>query len=160
MGARPIAIMSSLRFGSLQNERVKQLFAGAIAGIADYSQAVQVPTVGSDIAFDAAFTHNPLVNAMAVGIVSHDDIVTASASGVGNPVLVVGGKTGRDGIHGASFSSAALNDDGSSSVAMQIADPETGARLIEACLEAIQSGGIVGIQDMGAAGLTSSSAEM
>lgn len=160
MGARPIAVLNSLRLGPLTEERARELFTGIVAGIAGYGNTVQVPTVGGEVYFDPSYKGNPLVNAMAVGIVEHENIARASASGVGNPVMVVGAKTGRDGIHGASFSSAELAESGESSVTMQIGDPEAGARLIEACLELIQSGIVVGIQDMGAAGLTSSSAEM
>lgn len=160
MGARPVAVLNSLRFGPLTEARNRELFAGVVSGIAGYGNQVNVPTVGGEIYFDPTYSGKPLVNAMAIGLVEHDKIARASASGAGNPVMVVGAKTGRDGIHGASFSSAEVSDSGEATIAMQIGDPETGGRLIEACLELIQSGVVIGIQDMGAAGLTSSSAEM
>ncbi len=161
MGARPIAVLNSLRFGSLDDERVRYLFEGVISGIAGYGNAVGVPTVAGEVAFDRAFQGNPLVNVMAVGLVAHDEIATASASGVGNPVMVVGARTGRDGIHGASFASAELGEDSESKrPSVQVGDPFTEKLLIEACLELIKTGVVIGIQDMGAAGLTSSSAEM
>lgn len=161
MGARPVAALNSLRFGPLTDARVRELLSGVAKGMADYGNTVNVPTVGGEIYFDPSYTGNPLVNAMTVGIVEHGGLATARATGVGNPVIVLGGKTGRDGVHGASFASSEL--DGSSSDAgsrVAIGDPQTGARLIEATLELIASGMIVGVQDMGAAGLTSSSAEM
>lgn len=161
MGARPIAVLDSLRFGSLDDEKVRYLFEGVVSGIAGYGNAVGVPTVAGEVAFDKSFQGNPLVNVMAVGLVAHEDVATASASGVGNPVMVVGARTGRDGIHGASFASAELGEDSESKrPSVQVGDPFTEKLLIEACLELIQTGVVVGIQDMGAAGLTSSSAEM
>lgn len=161
MGARPVAVLNSLRFGPLTEPRVRELFAGVVKGISDYGGTVQVPAVGGEVYFDPSYAGNPLVNVMAVGVVPHGGVATARASGVGNPVLVLGGKTGRDGVHGASFASAELGDEveaNESSVA--IGDPATGARLIRATLELIASGLVVGVQDMGAAGLTSSAAEM
>lgn len=161
MGARPIAVLDSLRFGPLDDARVRYLFEGVIAGVAGYGNAVGVPTVGGEVYFDPSYTGNPLVNVMAVGLVEHGRIATASASGVGNPVMVVGSRTGRDGIHGASFASAELGEDSEERrPSVQVGDPFTEKLLIEACLELIQSGVVVGLQDMGAAGLTSSSAEM
>lgn len=161
MGARPIAVLSSLRFGPLPDERVRYLFKGVVEGLAGYSNAVGVPGVGGEIAFEEVYRGNPLVNAMAVGLVSHEHVATASAKGVGNPVMVVGAKTGRDGILGASFASAELASDAEAEHPnVPEGDPLTEKRLIEACLELIESGVVVGIQDMGAAGLTSSSAEM
>lgn len=161
MGARPVAVLNSLRFGPLDDERVRYLFRGVVAGISGYGNAVGVPTVGGEIAFDPCYRGNPLVNAMAVGLVEHEQIARANAKGVGNPVMIVGARTGRDGIHGASFASAELNEDGEAEVpTMQVGDPFTEKLLIEACLELIHSGVVVGIQDMGAAGLTSSAAEM
>lgn len=159
MGARPIAVLNSLRFGPLDDERVRFLLAGVARGISGYGNTVGVPTVGGEVAFDPSYQGNPLVNAMAVGIVEHEYIALGNASGVGNPVMVVGASTGRDGIHGASFSSAELDDD-ADVPEIQVGDPFTEKLLIEACLELIQSGVVIGIQDMGAAGLTSSSAEM
>lgn len=161
MGARPIAALNSLRFGELDDERVRYLFKGVIAGIAGYGNPVGVPTVGGEIYFDRGYTGNPLVNVMAVGLVRHELITRASASGVGNPVMVVGAPTGRDGIAGASFASGELTDDSEAkSPTVQAGDPFVEKLLIEACLEAIEAGAVVGIQDMGAAGLTSSSCEM
>lgn len=159
MGARPIALLNSLRFGDPAHPRVRRLIEGVAAGAAGYGNAVGVPTVGGEIGFDPSFQENPLVNVMAVGLVAHDRVATASAKGVGNPVMVVGAQTGRDGIHGASFASAEL-EEGSERPTVQAGDPFKGKLLIEATLELIQSGVVVGIQDMGAAGLTSSSSEM
>ncbi len=161
MGARPIAALNSLRLGDLDDEKVKYLFKGIVAGIAGYGNAVGVPTVGGEVYFDPGYAGNPLVNAMAVGLVRHEMITTASASGVGNPVMVVGSETGRDGIHGASFASGELSSDSEEkSPTVQAGDPFVEKLLIEACLEAIESGAVIGIQDMGAAGLTSSACEM
>lgn len=161
MGARPIALLNSLRLGPLDDERVRHLFEGIIAGMSDYGNAVGVPTVGGEIAFDPAYRKNPLVNAMAVGLVRHEDVATASAAGAGNPVMIVGAPTGRDGIHGAAFASTELSDDdGAERPSAQVGDPFAERLLIEACLELIRSGVVVGMQDMGAAGLTSSSSEM
>lgn len=161
MGARPIASLNSLRFGELSDERVKYLFQGVVAGIAGYGNAVGVPTVGGEVYFDDGYAGNPLVNVMAVGLVRHEMITKAVASGVGNPVMVVGAYTGRDGIHGATFASEELTDASEEKrPAVQVGDPFTEKLLIEACLELIESGVVVGIQDMGAAGLTSSACEM
>lgn len=161
MGARPIALLNSLRFGPLDTPHVRRLFEGAVLGMSGYGNAVGVPTVGGEVEFDPSFSGNPLVNVMAVGLVRHDLVATASAKGVGNPVLVVGAPTGRDGIQGASFSSAELElDFKAKRPSVQVGNPFIGKLLVEACLELIASGIVVGIQDMGAAGLTSSSAEM
>ncbi|MDI3281367.1 MAG: phosphoribosylformylglycinamidine synthase subunit PurL [Bacillota bacterium] len=161
MGARPIALLDSLRFGELSSERSRYLFQGVVAGIAGYGNATGVPTVGGEVYFDAAYEGNPLVNVMCVGLVDEVHLTRARASGVGNPVLVVGAHTGRDGIHGATFASAQLDEDSASRrPSVQVGDPFTEKLLIEACLEVIQRGLVVGIQDMGAAGLTSAAAEM
>ncbi|MGI6083404.1 MAG: phosphoribosylformylglycinamidine synthase subunit PurL [Limnochordia bacterium] len=161
MGARPIAVLDSLRFGSPDNPRTRELIAGVAEGISSYAKTVSVPAVGGEIYFHPCYEENPLVNAMGVGVVEHRHIATASARGVGNPVMIAGGRTGRGGILGASFASAELDETShEQSHAVAIGDPETGRRLIEACLELIASGLVEGIQDMGAAGLTSSSAEM
>lgn len=161
MGARPIAVLDSLRFGNLDDPHVRYLFAGVVAGISGYGNSVGVPTVGGEVYFNPSFSGNPLVNVMAVGLVEHKHIATASASGVGNPVMVVGARTGRDGIHGASFASAELNQASEERrPSVQVGDPFTEKLLIEACIELIQTGMVVGIQDMGAAGLTSSASEM
>jgi phosphoribosylformylglycinamidine synthase subunit PurL len=161
MGARPIALLNSLRFGELTSPRVKYLFEHVVAGIAGYGNCVGIPTVGGEVQFDAAYEGNPLVNAMCVGIIRHEDIQRGIASGVGNTVMYVGAKTGRDGIHGATFASEELTEQSESKrPAVQVGDPFMEKLLLEACLEVVKSDALVGIQDMGAAGLTSSSAEM
>ena len=161
MGARPIALLNSLRFGSLDSPRVRYLFAGVVKGIGDYGNCVGVPTVAGEIAFDEAYEGNPLVNAMCVGLLHEHELIRAVAQGVGNPIIAVGARTGRDGIHGASFASADLSAESEERrPQVQVGDPFTEKLLLEASLELIRSGAIVAIQDMGAAGLTSSSAEM
>ena len=165
MGARPLAAMNSLRFGSLDHaqhgRRNRALLAGVVAGIAHYGNAFGVPTIGGEVEFDDAYTFNPLVNAFALGLVRHDQIFFGKASGVGNPVLYVGAKTGRDGIHGATMASAEFDDEAlQKRPTVQVGDPFLEKLLLEACLEAMRSGAVAGIQDMGAAGLTSSSCEM
>jgi phosphoribosylformylglycinamidine synthase len=165
MGARPIAAMNSLRFGKLDNEkhggRNKSILKGCVDGIAHYGNCFGVPTVGGEVVFDEAYSLNPLVNAFALGIVRKDQIFFGKASGVGNPVLYVGAKTGRDGIHGATMASAEFDDEAlEKRPTVQVGDPFLEKLLLEACLEAMRSGAIEGIQDMGAAGLTSSSVEM
>ncbi|MGD8191798.1 phosphoribosylformylglycinamidine synthase subunit PurL [Brevibacillus ginsengisoli] len=161
MGARPIALLNSLRFGELKSPRVKYLFEHVVAGIAGYGNCIGIPTVGGEVNFDPTYEGNPLVNAMCVGLIDHDKIQKGVASGIGNPVIYVGASTGRDGIHGATFASEELNEDSEKKrPAVQVGDPFMEKLLLEACLELIDSGAVVGIQDMGAAGLTSSSAEM
>ncbi len=164
MGARPIAVLNSLRFGELDgpgSDRVRYLLAGVVKGIGDYGNCVGIPTVGGEVYFDAAYEGNPLVNAMAVGLLKRDELITAVAEGVGNPIMAVGSRTGRDGIHGATFASAELTEESEAKRPMvQVGDPFTEKLLLEASLELIRSGHIVGIQDMGAAGLVSSSTEM
>ena len=161
MGARPIALLDSLRFGSLDSTRARYLFAGVVKGIGDYGNCVGVPTVGGEVVFDEAYEGNPLVNAMCVGVMNENEIIRAVARGVGNAVIAVGARTGRDGIHGASFASADLSHESEAKrPQVQVGDPFTEKLLLEASLELIRSGAIVAIQDMGAAGLTSSSAEM
>jgi len=161
MGARPIAMLNSLRFGSLETPRVRYLVAGVVKGIGDYGNCVGIPTVAGDVMFDAAYEGNPLVNAMCVGLLKEEDLIRAKAEGVGNPVIAVGARTGRDGIHGASFASEDLSEENEAKrPRVQVGDPFTEKLLLEASLELIKSGHIVAIQDMGAAGLTSSSAEM
>jgi phosphoribosylformylglycinamidine synthase len=165
MGARPVASMNSLRFGSLDHpqtgRRNRALLAGVVAGIAHYGNAFGVATVGGEVMFDDAYALNPLVNAFALGLVRHDQIFFGRASGVGNPVLYVGAKTGRDGIHGATMASAEFDDAAMAKrPTVQVGDPFLEKLLLEACLEAMRSGAVAGIQDMGAAGLTSSSCEM
>jgi phosphoribosylformylglycinamidine (FGAM) synthase-like enzyme len=165
MGARPIAAMNSIRFGTLEDarhgRRNRALVAGVVAGIAHYGNAFGVPTIGGEVAFDDAYALNPLVNAFALGLVRHDQIFFGRAVGVGNPVLYVGAKTGRDGIHGATMASAEFDDEAlEKRPTVQVGDPFLEKLLLEACLEAMRSGAVAGIQDMGAAGLTSSSCEM
>lgn len=161
MGARPVAILNSLRFGELDTPRVRYLFKEVVAGIAGYGNCIGIPTVGGEVQFDSSYEGNPLVNAMCVGLIDHKDIKKGQAHGVGNTVMYVGAKTGRDGIHGATFASEELTDQSESKrPAVQVGDPFMEKLLLEACLELVQSDALVGIQDMGAAGLTSSSAEM
>ncbi|MGE5702372.1 MAG: phosphoribosylformylglycinamidine synthase subunit PurL [Clostridia bacterium] len=161
MGARPIAMLNSLRFGELQSPRVKYLFENVVAGIAGYGNCIGIPTVGGEVCFDPTYEGNPLVNAMCVGLINHDEIQKGVAKGIGNPVIYVGASTGRDGIHGATFASEELTEESEKKrPAVQVGDPFMEKLLLEACLELIKSGAVVGIQDMGAAGLTSSSAEM
>ncbi|MDQ3696841.1 MAG: phosphoribosylformylglycinamidine synthase subunit PurL [Gemmatimonadota bacterium] len=161
MGARPIALLNSLRFGSLDTPRVRYLFGGVVKGIGDYGNCVGIPTVAGEVVFDAAYEGNPLVNAMCVGLLREEDLIRAKAEGVGNPIIAVGARTGRDGIHGASFASEDLSEASEARrPQVQVGDPFTEKLLLEASLELIRSGNIVAIQDMGAAGLTSSSAEM
>ncbi|GIM45468.1 phosphoribosylformylglycinamidine synthase subunit PurL [Collibacillus ludicampi] len=160
MGARPVALLNSLRFGPIENnERNKYLFAHVVEGIAGYGNCIGIPTVGGEVVFDEKYTHNPLVNAMCVGIIDQDKIAKGAAKGVGNPVMVVGARTGRDGIHGATFASAE-DPHAKERSAVQVGDPFMEKLLLEACLELIETGEVVGIQDMGAAGMTSSSSEM
>jgi phosphoribosylformylglycinamidine synthase len=161
MGARPIAMLDSLRFGSLDTPRVRYLFAGVVKGIGDYGNCVGIPTVAGEVVFDRAYEGNPLVNAMCVGLMREEELIRAKAEGVGNPIIAVGARTGRDGIHGASFASEDLSEASDAKrPRVQVGDPFTEKLLLEASLELIRSGHIVAIQDMGAAGLTSSSAEM
>jgi phosphoribosylformylglycinamidine synthase II len=161
MGARPVALLNSLRFGPLDRPRNRYLFAGAVRGVGDYGNCVGVPTLGGEVTFAPGYTGNPLVNAMCVGLLRERDLIRAAAEGVGNVLLCVGARTGRDGIHGASFASEELSEASESRrPQVQVGDPFTEKLLLEASLELITSGLIVAIQDMGAAGLTSSSAEM
>ncbi|MFH0881546.1 MAG: phosphoribosylformylglycinamidine synthase subunit PurL [bacterium] len=161
MGARPIALLNSLRFGPPGDDRVRFLFDGVVRGIADYGNCMGIPTVGGEIYFEESYRGNPLVNAMAVGIVRHDRVMSAAAKGEGNPVIYIGSSTGRDGIHGATFASVELSEESQSRKSnVQVGDPFTEKLLLEATLELSESGVVVGIQDMGAAGLTCSSSEM
>jgi phosphoribosylformylglycinamidine synthase subunit PurL len=165
MGARPIAALNSLRFGTLDHpqngRRNRSLLAGVVAGIAHYGNAFGVPTVGGEVAFDDAYALNPLVNAFALGLVRQDQIFFGKASGIGNPVLYVGARTGRDGIHGATMASAEFDEAAMEKrPTVQVGDPFLEKLLLEACLEAMRSGAVAGIQDMGAAGLTCSTCEM
>ncbi|MCC0177928.1 phosphoribosylformylglycinamidine synthase subunit PurL [Waterburya agarophytonicola K14] len=161
MGARPIAILNSLRFGNLEDARTRRIFQGVVEGISHYGNCIGVPTVGGEIYFDRAYTGNPLVNAMALGLMETDEIVKSGASGIGNPVLYVGSTTGRDGMGGASFASSELTDNSMDDrPAVQVGDPFLEKSLVEACLEAFKTGAVIAAQDMGAAGLTCSTSEM
>ncbi|MEH2079666.1 MAG: phosphoribosylformylglycinamidine synthase subunit PurL [Nostoc sp.] len=161
MGARPIALLNSLRFGSLKDPKTQRLFSGVVAGISHYGNCVGVPTVGGEVYFDSAYSGNPLVNVMALGLMETPEIVKSGASGLGNPVLYVGSTTGRDGMGGASFASAELSDQSiDDRPAVQVGDPFLEKSLIEACLEAFKTGAVVAAQDMGAAGITCSTSEM
>jgi len=161
MGARPIAALNSLRFGNPGNPKVQHLLKEVVRGIADYGNCFGVPTVGGEVYFDDSYEGNPLVNAMAVGIVKHNKIARSAASGVGNAVLIVGAKTGRDGIHGATFASVDLSEKSEEKrTAVQVGDPFLEKLLLEATLEAIDEELVVAIQDMGAAGITCSTSEM
>lgn len=161
MGSRPIALLNSLRFGKLDNDRVRYLFEHVVSGIAGYGNCIGIPTVAGEVMFDEAYEGNPLVNAMCVGLIDHDQIQRGVAKGVGNPVFYVGPATGRDGIHGATFASEDLTAESEAKrSAVQVGDPFMEKLVMEATLELIASGIVLGIQDMGAAGLTCSSAEM
>ena len=161
MGARPIALLNSLRFGPLEDPLVRRTFSGVVAGIAGYGNSIGIPTVGGEVAFDESYSGNPLVNVFCLGIAAHDDIIKGVASGAGNAVYYVGAKTGRDGIHGATMASAEFDDKSAEKrPAVQVGDPFMEKLLLEACLEVMKSDTLIGIQDMGAAGLTCSTSEM
>jgi phosphoribosylformylglycinamidine synthase len=161
MGARPIALLDSLRFGPLDRPLTRRIMEGVVAGIAGYGNSIGIPTVGGEIAFDASYAGNPLVNVFCLGIAKHEEIIKGIASGVGNPVYYVGAKTGRDGIHGATMASAEFDETSAEKrPAVQVGDPFMEKLLLEACLEAMKTDALVGIQDMGAAGLTCSTSEM
>ncbi len=161
MGARPVAVLNALRFGAPEHPRTRHLVAGVVAGIGGYGNAFGVPTVGGETEFDAAYNGNCLVNAMAVGIARTDGIFLSKAEGVGRPIVYLGSKTGRDGIHGATMASATFeSEDESERSTVQVGDPFAGKRLLEASLELMATGAVIAIQDMGAAGLTSSAVEM
>src|SRR5512136_2590536 len=165
MGARPIAVLDSLRFGPLDDPQVgarnRRILEGVVAGIAHYGNCFGVPTLSGECVFEPSYNGNPLVNVFALGVFRRDEIFYAKASGVGNPVIYVGAKTGRDGIHGASMASAEFTEESKQKRPnVQVGDPFLEKLLLEACLDAMQTGAIVGIQDMGAAGLTCSTCEM
>ena len=161
MGARPVAMMNALRFGEADHPKTRHLVAGVVAGIGGYGNCMGVPTVGGETNFHSSYNGNILVNAMCVGLADTDKIFYCAAKGVGNPVVYVGSKTGRDGIHGATMASAEFDDDSDEKrPTVQVGDPFTEKLLVEACLELMQEDAIIGIQDMGAAGLTSSAVEM
>lgn len=161
MGARPIASLNSLRFGSLKDARTRFLFDGVVRGIGDYGNSFGVPTVAGEVYFDECYQDNPLVNAMAVGIVNKSLIASAVAKGAGNPIMIVGSSTGRDGIHGATFASEEISEKSEAKrPSVQVGDPFTEKLLLEATLEIIRNGWLIGIQDMGAAGISCSTSEM
>lgn len=161
MGARPIAQLNSLRFGDPNLEKTKGLVRGVVKGIGDYGNAFGIPTVGGEVFFDECYNVNPLVNAMSVGMVKIGDTVSATSHGVGNPVFIVGSSTGKDGIHGAAFASKDLTEDSAKDLpAVQVGDPFQEKLLLEASLEVIKTGAVIGMQDMGAAGITCSTSEM
>ncbi len=161
MGARPIALLNALRFGDISHEKTKHLLSGVVAGIGGYGNCIGIPTVGGEVNFHSSYNGNILVNAMAVGLAHSDRIFYSAATGAGNPVIYVGAKTGRDGIHGATMASAEFSDETESKrPTVQVGDPFTGKLLMEACLELMAADAVLSIQDMGAAGLTSSSVEM
>ncbi len=158
MGARPVALLDSLRFGPLDNRRTRYLFNGVVGGIGHYGNCIGVPTIGGEVYFDDRYAANPLVNAMCVGVIPQDRVISARAEGVGNPVLLVGADTGRDGLHGATFASV-TDPNVTQRSAVQVGNPFLEKLLMEACLELRDTGWLVGLQDLGAAGLTSSSVE-
>src|SRR4249919_1856810 len=161
MGARPIAALNSLRFGNLEEDKTQHLLSGVVHGIGHYGNCFGVPTVGGEIYFDECYHTNPLVNAMSVGIVKKGKTVSATALGKGNPVFFVGSATGKDGIGGASFASANITKESVQELpAVQVGDPFQEKKLLEACLEVIETGAVVGMQDMGAAGIICSTSEM
>ena len=161
MGARPIALLNSLRFGEINHPKTKYLLSGVVSGIGGYGNCVGIPTISGETGFDSSYNGNNLVNAMCVGLTTHDKIFYSKASGIGNPVVYVGAKTGRDGIHGATMASGEFDDESEKNrPTVQVGDPYAEKLLLEACLELMQEDAIVSIQDMGAAGLTSSSVEM
>ncbi|MBU94542.1 MAG: phosphoribosylformylglycinamidine synthase II [Balneola sp.] len=161
MGARPIAALNSLRFGSLDTPRVRYLLDGVVRGIGDYGNSFGVPVIAGEVCFDESYEGNPLVNAMSIGIVKAGETASAIAKGIGNPVLIVGASTGRDGIHGATFASEEISEESEAKrPSVQVGDPFTEKLLLEASLEALQTGAVVGMQDMGAAGIACSSSEM
>src|SRR3954464_1646964 len=161
MGARPIAQLNSLRFGDIKLDKTKWLMKGVVKGIGDYGNAFGIPTVGGEVFFDDCYNVNPLVNAMSAGIVKKGETISAISEGVGNPVYIVGSATGKDGIHGATFASADITEDSAKDLpAVQVGDPFQEKLLLEATLEVIKTGAVVGMQDMGAAGITCSTSEM
>ena len=161
MGARPIALLNSLRFGTLDDPATRRLVDGVVAGIAGYGNSIGIPTLGGEIAFEPSYAGNPLVNVFCLGVAKADQLAKGLASGAGNPVYYVGAKTGRDGIHGATMASAEFDEHSADNrPAVQVGDPFMEKLLLEACLEVMQTGALVGIQDMGAAGLTCSTSEM
>src|SRR4051794_40289865 len=161
MGARPVALLNALRFGPLERPQVRRTLEGVVAGIAGYGNSMGIPTIGGEVSFDETYTGNPLVNVFCLGIAKRDEIIKGVAQGIGNPVYYVGAKTGRDGIHGATMASAEFDEKlDEKRPAVQVGDPFMEKLLLEACLEVMKTDALVGIQDMGAAGLTCSTCEM
>ena len=161
MGARPIALLNALRFGSLETPLARRIFEGVVAGIGGYGNSIGIPTIGGEIVFDEVYAGNPLVNVLCLGLARHDEIIKGQATGVGNAVYYVGAKTGRDGIHGATMASAEFDESSAEKrPAVQVGDPFMEKLLMEACLEVMKTDALVGIQDMGAAGLTCATSEM
>jgi phosphoribosylformylglycinamidine synthase len=161
MGARPIALLNALRFGSLETPLARRIFEGVVAGIGGYGNSIGIPTIAGEIYFDARYAANPLVNVLCLGLARSDEIIKGAAKGEGNPVFYVGAKTGRDGIHGATMASAEFDEKSADKrPAVQVGDPFMEKLLMEACLEVMRTGAVVGIQDMGAAGLTCATSEM
>jgi phosphoribosylformylglycinamidine synthase II len=161
MGARPVALLNALRFGSLDTPLARRIFEGVVAGIGGYGNSIGIPTIGGEIYFDRRYAGNPLVNVLCLGLARKDEMVKGAASGEGNPVFYVGAKTGRDGIHGATMASAEFDETSAEKrPAVQVGDPFMEKLLMEACLEVMRTGAVIGIQDMGAAGLTCATSEM
>ncbi len=161
MGARPVASLNSLRFGSMETPRVRYLLDGVVRGIGDYGNSFGIPVIGGEVYFDESYEGNPLVNAMSIGIVKAGETASAIAKGIGNPVIIVGASTGRDGIHGATFASEEISEESEAKrPSVQVGDPFTEKLLLEASLEALKTGAVVGMQDMGAAGIACSTSEM
>lgn len=161
MGARPIAALNSLRFGDIKNHHTQHLIKGVVKGIGDYGNCLGVPTIGGEVYFNSCYNQNILVNAMSIGVVKKGETISATATGIGNPVFIVGSATGKDGIHGATFASADLTEDSAEDLpAVQVGDPFQEKLLLEASLEIIRTGAVIGMQDMGAAGITCSTSEM
>ena len=161
MGARPIAQLNSLRFGDINLDRTKWLLKGVVKGIGDYGNAFGVAVVGGEVCFDECYNANPLVNAMSVGVMKKGEMISATAKGIGNPVYIVGSSTGKDGIHGATFASADLHENSADDIpSVQVGDPFQEKLLLEASLELKRTGVVVGMQDMGAAGIICSTSEM
>ncbi|HBQ60736.1 MAG TPA: phosphoribosylformylglycinamidine synthase subunit PurL, partial [Balneolaceae bacterium] len=158
---RPVASLNSLRFGSMENPRVRYLLDGVVRGIGDYGNSFGVPVIAGEVVFDESYEGNPLVNAMSIGLVKEGETASAIAEGIGNPVIIVGASTGRDGIHGATFASEEISEESEAKrPSVQVGDPFTEKLLLEASLEVLQTGAVVGMQDMGAAGIACSSSEM
>lgn len=161
MGARPVGLLNALRFGAIETPLARRIFEGVVAGVGGYGNSIGIPTIGGEIVFDEAYAGNPLVNVLCLGIARTEDIIKGAAMGAGNPVYYVGARTGRDGIHGATMASAEFDDRSAEKrPAVQVGDPFMEKLLMEACLEVMKTGALVGIQDMGAAGLTCSTSEM